>query len=130
MKKHNKINVAVIGASDKKHRYSYQAVLLLKEKGFNVFPVHKRVNFIDGIKVNKSILDIYDNIDVITLYVNKNISNAIAENILARKPKTIIFNPGTENPDLEKKALLKNIKTVNACSLVMIKTGMFNEIIK
>ena len=71
-----------------------------------------------------------DNIDVITLYVNKNISNAIAENILARKPKTIIFNPGTENPDLEKKALLKNIKTVNACSLVMIKTGMFNEIIK
>ena len=60
------MKAAVIGASNKPHRYSYQAVMLLKEKGHEVYPVHRRVKEIEGIKVYPSILDIKDFIDTTT----------------------------------------------------------------
>jgi len=49
------MNVAIIGASNKEHRYSYMAFKLLKEKGHNVFPVHQRIKQIEGQTVVASI---------------------------------------------------------------------------
>jgi hypothetical protein len=40
-------------------------------------------------------------------------------------PKRIIFNPGAENPELEKKAQAKGIETEEACTLVMLSIGNF-----
>lgn len=119
------MNVAVIGASDKPHRYSYQAVKLLKEKGHTVFPVHQRVREVDGIPVYPSIKDIQETIDTVTMYVGAAISNVIARDLLDKAPARIIFNPGAENADLADQAGLQGIATVNACTLVMLRTGQF-----
>ena len=45
--------------------------------------------------------------------------------ILNLKPKRIIFNPGTENPELEKKAKEANIETLHHCTLVMLATDSY-----
>ncbi len=119
------MKVAVIGASDKPHRYSYQAVMLLKENGHEVFPVHQRIKEIEGTRVYESIQNIDDDIDTVTMYVGAKISNLIVEDIIEKKPKRIVFNPGTENSDLENKANKNGIETINACTLVMLKTGHF-----
>lgn len=119
------MNVAVIGASNKPQRYSYQAVVLLKQKGHDVYPVHQKIKEIEGTAVNPSIRDINGPVDTVTIYVNAEISNGISNDILAKEPRRIIFNPGAENPELEKKARAKGINTVNACTLVMLKTGQF-----
>ncbi|MDP8218278.1 MAG: CoA-binding protein [Candidatus Theseobacter exili] len=119
------MKVAVIGASNKPHRYSYQAVVLLKENGHEVFPVHQRVKEIKGIRVYSSIQDIGDNIDVVTLYVGAKVSNVLRREILSKRPKRIIFNPGAENLDLENRAKEEGIETINACTLVMLKTRQF-----
>ncbi|HRZ40725.1 MAG TPA: CoA-binding protein [Candidatus Omnitrophota bacterium] len=119
------MNVAVIGASDKPERYSYQAVLLLKGAGHRVYPVHRRVKGIQGIAVFSSLEEIQDAIDTVTLYVNADISNAMAESILAKRPRRIIFNPGAENLALEEAARREGIETLNACTLVLLKTGRF-----
>ncbi len=119
------MKVAVIGASNKSHRYSYQAVMLLKEKGHEVFPVHQRIKDVEGIKVYGSIEDIDDDIDTVTMYVGKAISDLMVDVIVEKKPRRIIFNPGAENVDLENKAKEKGIETMNACTLVMLKTEQF-----
>lgn len=119
------MKVAVIGASDKPHRYSYQAVMLLKKRGHEVYPVHQRVKEIEGISVFPSVNYIKDTIDTVTLYVRADISNSIGDDIISKNPKRIIFNPGAENSELEKKAQNEGIITVNACTLVMLKTGQF-----
>ena len=38
-----KMNVAVLGASNKPDRYSYKAIKLLQECGHHVFPVHPKL---------------------------------------------------------------------------------------
>ncbi len=119
------MNVAVIGASDKPERYSYQAVKLLAEKGHQVYPVHQRIKTIEGLPVLASIKDIPEALDTVTLYVAADISNGLTEDILRSNPKRIIFNPGAENPELAKKAQAKGIKTLEACTLVMLRTGQF-----
>ncbi|MCX5681533.1 MAG: CoA-binding protein, partial [Candidatus Omnitrophica bacterium] len=86
-------NVAVIGASDKPERYSYKAVKLLQEKGYHAFPVHPRIKAIDGQYVYPSLGAISEDIDVVSLYVSDDISTKIADAILQKFPKKIIFNP-------------------------------------
>ncbi len=121
------MKVAVIGASNKPERYSYQAVKLLKEKGHEVYPVHQRIRNIEGIAVYPSLKDILDPIDTVSLYVSADISTLLAEDILAKKRRRIIFNPGAENPLLEARVKQAGIQPVNACTLVMLKTGQFEK---
>ena len=119
------MKVAVIGASNKPDRYSYQAVKLLQEKGHTVYPIHQRIKAIDGLSVYASLKDISDPIDTISLYVAADISTALAQDIIDKKPRRIIFNPGAENPELEAKAREKGIISLNACTLVMLRTQQF-----
>ena len=119
------MRVVVIGASNKPQRYSYQATMLLHEKGHKVYPVHMRIKEIEGIRVFSSIKDISEDIDTITMYVGKDVSNLIGNDIIEKKPKRIVFNPGAENSDLGNKAKEQDIKTINACTLVMLRTGQF-----
>ena len=119
------MNVAVLGASDKPDRFSYQAVKLLQEKGHKVFPIHQRVKTIDGQEVYKSISDIKEPVDTVTLYVAADISSALANDILSVKPRRIIFNPGAENPELVQLAQAQNVQCVEHCTLVMLNAGEF-----
>lgn len=119
------MKVAVIGASNKPDRYSYQAVMLLKEKGHEVYPVHQRIKEIEGIKVFPSINDIKEPIDTISLYIAADISTQLGGAIISKRPRRIIFNPGAENSELAEKARVNGIIPVNACTLVMLRTGQF-----
>jgi predicted CoA-binding protein len=119
------MNVAVIGASDNPERYSNMAVKLLKEKGHTVFPVHQRIKSVEGLNVFPTIMDVPGEIDTISLYVAANISTQIADEILDKQPRRIIFNPGAENPELNQKARNQHIITQNACTLVLLRTGQF-----
>jgi len=119
------VNVAVIGASDNPERYSYKAVMLLKEKGHAVFPVHPKLQSLEGLPVYSSVKTIPAPIDTITLYVSAELSGKIGDELLNAAPRRIIFNPGAENPALEAKAREKGVETVEACTLVMLKTGQF-----
>jgi hypothetical protein len=119
------MNVALIGASDKKHRYSYKAFQLLKEKGHSVFPVHQRVKSIEGEAVYASVKDIKEPVDTVSMYVASDVSSALAEDILSLEPRRLIFNPGAENPQLEERAKAAGVECLNACTLVMLNTGRF-----
>jgi len=67
----------------------------------------------------------FEDIDTVTLYINPTRQTEYYDYILSLKPKRIIFNPGTENPELEQLAEKNGIKTMEACTLVLLSTGQF-----
>ena len=119
------MNVAVVGASNKPERYSHQAVVLLAQKGHAVFPIHPALAEIDGRRAFKKLADVPEPLHVVTLYVSPALSTNLADELLAARPARVIFNPGTENPELEQKLAAADIAVVRACTLVLLRTGQF-----
>ena len=120
--------VAVLGASDNPEKYSSQALKLLREKGHEVFPVNPSVRQIEGQKVYASLEAVPKAVDTLTMYVSRAVSSKMAGQILQRKPRRVIFNPGAENPALEADLAREGIKTVEACTLVLLRTNQFDKI--
>ena len=119
------MNVAVLGASNKPDRYSYQAVILLREKGHTPYPVNPRLNALDSIPVYASIAKIPAPIDTVTVYLSAENQRPIADTILNSGMRRVIFNPGAENPELAKRLQRAGIEAIDACTLVMLRTGQF-----
>jgi uncharacterized protein len=119
------MNVAIIGISSSEESYSLKALTLLREKGHTVYPVNPNIDTVCGIKAYPSVRNISDSIDTVTLYLNSTRSTHLMEEILRLKPKRIIFNPGAENFELEKRALAQNIAVLKACTLVLLTTDQF-----
>jgi uncharacterized protein len=121
------MNVAILGASNKSERYSHQAVVLLAKKGHAVFPVNPALSEIEGHSVFKRLADVPAPLHTVTLYVSPALSAGMADAILAAKPKRAIFNPGTENPELEDKLAAAGIAVLHACTLVLLRTNQFES---
>jgi len=118
--------VAVIGASEKEDRYSNKAMKMLTEYGHEPIPVSPSADEILGKKVYKSLSDINEPIDTVTIYVGpQRQDDALFEQIIKAKPKRVIFNPDTENPERYKKLNDAGIKTIEACTLVLLRTNEF-----
>ncbi len=118
-------NVAVLGASIKPERYSNRAILMLKENGYPVIPVHPRLEEIEGFSVIPKLSNIKESVHTLTLYVGPQRSEPMIEDILALNPKRVIMNPGTESDLLENELNKNNIECLRACTLVMLQTKQF-----
>ena len=121
----NNSTVAVLGASTKEERYSFQAVRMLKEHGHFPIPVHPSGHTVDNVPGVRSLGDITQPIDTVTCYVNATISDGEFDRILKLKPHRVIFNPGAENEELAARLEKEGIEVVRACTLVMLRTGQF-----
>ena len=118
-----KEKVLVLGASANPSRYSYKAILKLKEYGHLVFAIGKKTGEVRGIPV-KTIFPTHK-IDTISIYLNLSNQKEYYERILALEPNRIIFNPGAENEELFFTAKSKGIIVENACTLVLLSLGVF-----
>jgi predicted CoA-binding protein len=117
--------VVVLGASPKPTRYSNMAVRQLEAKGYRVIPVHPTAERIGDLPVRHSLRDIAEDVHTLTLYLGPLHSRAQIEDILALAPKRVIFNPGTESPQLDSRLKAAGIECVHACTLVMLRSGLF-----
>lgn len=114
----------VLGASQNPARYSYLAMNRLKAHKHPVVAVGRREAEVAGIHISKSPVP-EEGVDTVTLYLNPTHQEEYYDYILSLHPKRIIFNPGTENPELMKLARANGIEPVMACTLVMLATGQY-----
>jgi predicted CoA-binding protein len=114
----------VLGASANPSRYSYLAMNRLKAHKHPVVAVGRRETEVSGIPISKAPV-LEEGVDTVTLYLNPTHQEEYYDYILNLKPKRIIFNPGTENPELIQKAKEQGIEPVVACTLVMLATGQY-----
>lgn len=117
--------VAVLGASSKPERYSNRAMKMLAAHGFQPIPINPAGLTIEGVVAKRTLDEISENVDTLTMYVGPGISSKELERILALHPRRVIFNPGSENPELMQKLRAAGIEVVEGCTLVMLGVGAF-----
>lgn len=114
----------VIGASTNPERYSYKAVNMLVGKGHSVLAIGQKAGEVAGIKIQTKTIPV-KNIDTITLYLNPMRQRDYYNYIVESQPKRVVFNPGTENPELYQLLELNNIEVEVACTLVLLATNQY-----
>lgn len=114
----------VLGASDDPTRYSYKATIALQKKNHEVIPVGIKDGEINGLPIIKGKTDIAD-VDTVTMYVGPKNQPFWYDFIIGLKPKRVVFNPGSENPEFEKMLHQNKIETIEACTLVMLSVGNY-----
>jgi len=114
----------VLGASENPDRYAYKAISRLVEHGIPVLAVGRKAGIVAGVPITTEI-PAGAKPDTVTLYLNPANQAIWMDKILALKPRRILFNPGTENPDFVRKARQAGIQTEEACTLVLLSTGAF-----
>jgi hypothetical protein len=114
----------VLGATPNPSRFAYLAALRLRHYGHPVELVGIRKGDIGGIPIQNDQPSLHD-VHTVTLYLNPQRQKPYYDYILSLRPKRILFNPGTENPELEQLAEEHGIETVEGCTLVMLSIGQY-----
>jgi uncharacterized protein len=114
----------VLGASSNEERYSYKAVKSLISHGHDVVPLGIKQGKIGEVDILTEKI-MYENIDTVSLYVGPKHQREWYDYVLLLKPKRILFNPGTENPEFEVLARQHGIIAEEACTLVLLSIGNY-----
>ena len=109
----------VLGATSKPEKYAFKAISLLVEKGHSVIAIGQNAGEVAGVKIKTKAIPL-KNIDTITLYLNPARQRDYYNYIVEAKPKRVVFNPGTENPELYQLLELNGFQVEVACTLVLL----------
>lgn len=120
----SKKKTLVLGASTNPARYSNLAINRLKQYDHPIVAIGNREGTVAGVEIIKDRPD-FEDIDTVTLYLNPTNQKPYYDYILSLKPKRVIFNPGTENEELEELLSAQGTTPIEACTLVMLSTGLY-----
>lgn len=116
----------IVGATANPSRYAFLAAQMLTEYEHEIVPIGIKKEEVLG----KQILDMRQKpaigqVDTITLYIGPDHQPEHYDYLLSLKPKRVIFNPGTENPEFGKKIEDTGAEALEACTLVMLRSGQY-----
>ena len=114
----------VLGASEKEDRYANKAVRLLREYDHEVVAVGRSSGTIEDVPIQTGQPEL-EGVDTVSLYIGPHVQAQVYDYVLGLKPRRVIFNPGTENPEFQQVLEAAGIAPIEACTLVMLKTDQF-----
>ncbi|MBA3830037.1 MAG: CoA-binding protein [Taibaiella sp.] len=114
----------VLGASENPSRYSNLAINRLLSHGQPIVAIGNRPGNVKDVPIITDRPELKD-IHTVTLYLNPLNQRPYYDYILSLHPQRIIFNPGTENDELERLAAKQGINVMEACTLVLLGTGQY-----
>jgi hypothetical protein len=115
----------VIGASENPERYSNKAIRALISHGHEVAALGLKKGSVEGVAFHTEKIQ-FENIDTVTLYVGSQNQPEYYSYIIGLKPRRVIFNPGTENPEFIARLQADGIYPEIACTLVLLATGQYD----
>ena len=120
----NGLRTLVIGASPNPDRYSYKAAVQLAAHGHEVIGIGLKEGHIGELAIQKGKPQL-EGVNTVTLYVGPDKQAEYYDYVIGLKPKRLIMNPGTENPEFVKLAEKSGIEVQMACTLVLLSTGQY-----
>ena len=114
----------VFGASLKPYRYSNVAIQRLVQAGEEVLAFGLKEGSVSGVRIETT-CEHFKEVDTVTLYMNPGRQRPFYNTIMGLKPRRVIFNPGTENPEFYDLLAAADIEVDVACTLVLLSVGQY-----
>jgi predicted CoA-binding protein len=112
--------VAIVGASNDRHKFGNKALRAFQAEGHTVIPINPHEQMVEGIKAYASVLDVPGPIDMASVYVQPEIATGLLDEFARRHIPEIWINPGAEDDRLMAEAARRGLNVIYACSIVAI----------
>ncbi len=117
-------SIAIIGASNDPSKYGNKAVRLYRDLEFTVYPVNPKESVIEGMTAYKSILDVPERPDMVSVYLPPAVLLGVLPQIAKRGCSELWLNPGTESPELIAQTARVDLNTIQASTLLAAQGQM------
>ncbi len=111
-------SVAIIGASKDRSKYGNKAVRAFLQQGYKVYPINVKEAEIEGLPVFKSICDLPERPDMVSVYLHPDVLLKVLPDIAAKGCDELWLNPGTESDEVLAEAERLGLNVIQACSIV------------
>lgn len=118
--------VAVIGASNDRHKFGNRAVRAYQQQGYTVVPINPHESEVEGLKAYASILEVPGTVDMASFYVQPEVGEQVIADVAAKGVREVWLNPGADGDAVIARAKALGIKPVVACSIVAIGQNPYN----
>lgn len=112
---------AVVGANENPEKYGNMIYKKLKSRGYKVYPVNPKREFIDGDKCYKDLSSIPEKPEVVEMVVSPKRGKAVIEEAAKLGIRNIWLQPGTYDDELMDLIHKKGLTEVQACVLVALR---------
>lgn len=118
-----KPTVAILGASRDPRKFGYRSVVSHLRHGYEVFPINPQADEIAGIRAYPSLDQVpLGTIERISVYLPPETGLTLLEQIAAKQPREVWFNPGSESGELLERAEALGLPVIAACSLIDLES--------
>lgn len=114
----------ILGASLNDNTYSNRAIKKLVFHNHPVQGIGRRKGSVEGAEVRTEKVVIQD-LDTVSMYLNALNQRGYYSYIIELNPKRVIFNPGSENRELEVMLTKHDIEFERACTLVLLGLNQY-----
>ena len=111
---------AVVGATNDPARYGYKIFHVLRDRGFDVYPVHPDLEEIDGVDVYRTLEELPEKPDIAVMVVNPQHGIKVMEDVRENNISPIWMQPGTRSDEIREYAREHGIELVEDCVLTRI----------
>src|SRR5690242_1204294 len=111
-------SVAIIGASNDQRKFGNKAVRAFLQQGYSVYPVNPNEPEVEGLAAFKSIRDVPDRPQMISVYVPPPVLLKLLPDIAAKGCDELWLNPGTESDAVLAEVERLGLNAIQACSIV------------
>lgn len=112
--------VAIIGASNDRHKYGNKAVRAYLRQGYTVYPVNPHEATVEGQRAYKSVLDIPGPVDMATVYVQPRVALEVLDELSRKGIPEVWLNPGADDDAVVERARQLGLNAIQACSIMGI----------
>ena len=112
----------VLGASPNPVRFSHKAVKSLLRHDQEVVALGFKEGLIAEEEIQVGMPPI-EEVDTVSIYIGSSRQSEYYDYIISLKPKRVIFNPGTVNPEFMGRLKREGIEPIAECMLVLLNEG-------
>lgn len=108
---------AVVGASNRRHKYGNRIYRTLREAGYRVYPVNRREPTIEGDPAYPRLTALPEPPTVVDVVVPPQEAMQVVQDALAAGAKAVWFQPGSEDPQAMRWAADHGLAVIQDCIL-------------
>jgi len=110
--------IAILGASNDRHKFGNKAVRAFLQQGYSVYPINPKEAQIEGLRAFKSIREVPVRPELTSVYLPPPVLLKLLPDIVARGCDELWLNPGTESDEVLAEAARLGLNVIQACSIV------------